>query len=779
MNTYYCKCGRTVQKNTAAENTGNRDVKGCDGCPYLMPWGKDKYIEGHGFVKDVQGYECRMSRDLDYATRFGGSVQDKCTCYIASLDFEFLERVSNWIAENYPNGEIFGSFCRANIRPTDYVSNGRYRMSIVCAQNKKGIAAKAALLERFFYPDGSRKDLTPEKERALIMSRIAAGKEFAHKKEDKLESRQYKNEYGTVFAVREKDGEPRLMCLSEDGLGNSRWAVSGVLAARTGDAKTEEELQAVLDRTAEELGWTLVEEPRITETPRPMPGDVYRSVKSGHLYKISELTNGKGTCYRTMRFNTNSCTWEPANSSIYPDMNNAKGEFESWIRIEQLEPVAPTGAAAATTGGNAASAESTAETSTTSESGEDANNSPGLPSAPADTSPQPPKAADAVPATRTTASSASGNGSLPAFDYSGLDDQTVQDLHLAEREFAGGKRMAEIGLRRMADGVAIAHDALCVTIATKCRNGKGAFSDSEKTFGRWCESVGLNRKAAERLLQVSKLFDSSSPRQQQVLEELSPSLLYAAAKPSAPAELVQAVKDGDITSNKQYQDLLARYNAERDAREQAEQERDEAATHIQAARDMQIDTARERDAALKEKAALARDCNRLGLEAEKARKDRDEAIKQRDAENTELKAKLRELESRPVEVAVAQPGDAQIEAWRKEGEERAAAALQDSVRKANQAKTDAQRQVADLQNQLSAARPDADTCQRTVDTLYETTENLRLLLRTQLRQAQLTPADYGNVVAHVLQAADALRDTVRSCAPAGYDFDSEEDDDFE
>lgn len=564
MNTYYCKCGRTVQKNTAAENTGNRDVKGCDGCPYLMPWGKDKYIEGHGFVKDVQGYECRMSRDLDYATRFGGSVQDKCTCYIASLDFEFLERVSNWIAENYPNGEIFGSFCRANIRPTDYVSNGRYRMSIVCAQNKKGIAAKAALLERFFYPDGSRKDLTPEKERALIMSRIAAGKEFAHKKEDKLESRQYKNEYGTVFAVREKDGEPRLMCLSEDGLGNSRWAVSGVLAARTGEAKTEEELQAVLDRTAEELGWT-----------------------------------------------------------------------------ECKDTDAPTGAAAATTGGNAASAESTAETSTTSESGEDANNSPGLPSAPADTSPQPPKAADAVPATRTTASSASGNGSLPAFDYSGLDDQTVQDLHLAEREVAGGKRMAEIGLRRMADGVSIAHDALCVTIATKCRNGKGAFSDSEKTFGRWCESVGLNRKAAERLLQVSKLFDSSTPREQQLLEELSPSLLYAAAKPSAPAELVQAVKDGDITSHKQYQELLSRYNAERDAREQAEQERDEAATHIQAARDMQIDTARERDAAL-----------RRATEAEKQRDGARDALAAAKLRGDKLKAENDALKAHPIEAQV-------------------------------------------------------------------------------------------------------------------------------
>lgn len=146
--------------------------------------------------------------------------------------------------------------------------------------------------------------------------------------------------------------------------------------------------------------------------------------------------------------------------------------------------------------------------------------------------------------------------SAAEFDYSGLDAQTVTDLHLAEQMYTSGRKLAEMGLRRMADGVSIAHDALCVTIATKCRNGKGAFSDSEKTFGSWCESVGLNRKAAERLLQVAKLFDSSSPRQQQVLEELSPSLLYAAAKPTAPADLVQAVKSGDITTHKQYQELL-------------------------------------------------------------------------------------------------------------------------------------------------------------------------------------------------------------------------------
>lgn len=191
----------------------------------------------------------------------------------------------------------------------------------------------------------------------------------------------------------------------------------------------------------------------------------------------------------------------------------------------------------------AAPAATLAEETSTTQAG--ANSCPPGPCSPADAS-----------GAMSNPSGAAAACSAAEFDYSGLDAQTVTDLHLAEQMYTSGRKLAEMGLRRMADGVSIAHDALCVTIATKCRNGKGAFSDSEKTFGSWCESVGLNRKAAERLLQVAKLFDSSSPREQQVLEELSPSLLYAAAKPSAPADLVQAVKSGDITTHKQYQDLL-------------------------------------------------------------------------------------------------------------------------------------------------------------------------------------------------------------------------------
>ncbi len=592
---------------------------------------------------------------------------------------------------------------------------------------------------------------------------------------------QYKTQYGTIFAVKEHNGAPAIMCRAEL---SETWSLSSMIEPFTPGAWTAEELQGQLDSWAATKGWQPVEEPASIEPPRPRLGDVYRSPKSGQLYKIGELTNSKKTCYLTMRSNAQGGTWLPVNSSVYPKLSDAQGEFEAWIRTEHLEPVAPTGAAAATTDASAAPEPSqAAETLNASPAKEgDASSSRSAEPAPQAPAASPLSAPDTAPM------------SLPAFDYTGLDAQTVQDLHLAEREFAGGKRMAEIGLRRMADGVAIAHDALCGA----CDNLSQAHNNqhSEKTFGRWCESVGLNRKAAERLLQVSKLFDNSSPRQQKALEELGPSLLYAAAKPSAPAELVQAVKDGDITTHKQYQEALAEIRARdakindllkmseaADRRAEEEQRKRKEADEARIAAENKVQQYREiKDAALetaKQQRKKAADADARARAAENRADGAEKLAELRGTENTELKAKIQEMENQPRDVAVVQPGEDQIEAWRKEGETRAAAALQAGIRQANQAKADALLQVSDLQTQLAAARPDADACQRTADTLYETTESLRLLLRTQLKQARLPPATYGSVVAHVLQAADALRDTVRSCAPAGYTFDNEEDDDFE
>lgn len=255
-----------------------------------------------------------------------------------------------------------------------------------------------------------------------------------------------------------------------------------------------------------------------------------------------------------------------------------------------------------------------------------------------------------------------------AFDYSGLDDQTVADLHLAEREYIGGRKLAEMGLRRMADAVAIAHDALCGTVVHNVDNGQ--FNKKEDTFRRWCESVGVGKTTAYKMLQVSKLFDESTPKQQKVLETLGTSLLYITANPNSPAELVQAVKDGDITTHKQYQDLLARYNAEKAANKSAsallaeEQQRRQQANEDRLAAEKKMQQYREiKDAALetvkqqREKTAAA------DARARSAERERDEARKERDGARDALQAaKLRgdrlkaendDLKARPIEAAVA------------------------------------------------------------------------------------------------------------------------------
>lgn len=131
MNRYLCKCGRAVNKSTNADNTGNRETEGCEGCPYLMPWGPTEWDHTrHAMVTDVKGYECRMSPTLEYRTELRGHLDDKTTIRITSLDFDFLECVSDWVKEHYPNGELSGGFSRDRIRPAEYVDEGRYRYTL-------------------------------------------------------------------------------------------------------------------------------------------------------------------------------------------------------------------------------------------------------------------------------------------------------------------------------------------------------------------------------------------------------------------------------------------------------------------------------------------------------------------------------------------------------------------------------------------------------------------------------------------------------------------------
>lgn len=230
----------------------------------------------------------------------------------------------------------------------------------------------------------------------------------------------------------------------------------------------------------------------------------------------------------------------------------------------------------------------------------------------------------------------------PAFDYSGLTDQTVENLHFAEDEYRHGKQMAERGLVHMGNAIAAAHDALCGVVA-QCDNGEdGACrtmrkarnnQHSEDTFKSWCVSIGITKDTAYRLLQVSALLDGSSPRQQKILKELSPTLLYAVAKPSAPAELVEKVKSGDITTNKQYQEAMAQIKAEKDRAAAAEAREEEAWNMVSKAQDEAQTAKNDLDAALADVQGLDEENARLKAEKEKAERSYNEMYESRIAAN--------------------------------------------------------------------------------------------------------------------------------------------------
>ena len=414
MTTYICKCGRRVKKSTDASTTGNR-LSGyapgheCWGCPYAMPYGDFQWDESARTVsRETRGYECRMSKTLTYASEFAGSIKDKCTCRVHSLDFDFLSQVSAWIKDTYPDREIFGSFSK-DIRASDYGSDGRYCLTITCTQNLKGVAAKRELLDQFFTPNGSRKDMTPQQEMEKILADIKKAKE--------------------IF----------------------------------------------------------------------------------------------------------SCT--PAQNAD----------------------------AAVTTAENAVPT-ATMATPTTSENGADANAS--------------------TPATSlqnyesALAASAGGSSapipSAPSFDF-GADEQTNALLLQDAQTFITGN-MARIMAAKHAHDLTANHY-------------KGS-------WGKWCAAVGISRDTGENMVRVAEQFGNIQLEGKSILDVQPLKLLYAAAKPSTPTQVKQAVFSGDITSYKEYQEAMAQIKAEKDRAAAAEAREEEAWNMVSKAQDEAQTAKNDLDAAL-------------------------------------------------------------------------------------------------------------------------------------------------------------------------------------
>lgn len=230
-----------------------------------------------------------------------------------------------------------------------------------------------------------------------------------------------------------------------------------------------------------------------------------------------------------------------------------------------------------------------------------------------------------VPGTQTT----QDKPAAPSFDF-GADDQTNALLLQDAQTFITGN-MARIMAAKHAHDLTANHY-------------KGS-------WGKWCAAVGISRDTGDNMVRVAEQFGNIQLEGKSIFDVQPMKLLYAAAKPSTPEEVKQAVFTGDITTYKEYQEALAQIKAEKDRANAAEAERDKllgaqnraawAESHIQ-------DVEAQRDAALADVQGLTEQNAKLqqsyhdadesriaaNLQRQKAEAERDRAeARAKDAEN--------------------------------------------------------------------------------------------------------------------------------------------------
>lgn len=140
------------------------------------------------------------------------------------------------------------------------------------------------------------------------------------------------------------------------------------------------------------------------------------------------------------------------------------------------------------------------------------------------------------------------SSTAPTFDF-GADDQTNALLLQDAQTFITGN-MARIMAAKHAHDLTANH--------------------YQGSWGKWCAAVGISRDTGDRMVSVAAQCGNIQLEGKSILDVQPLKLLYAAAKPSTPEVVKQAVFTGDITTYKEYQELMAQLKAEKGRADTAE-----------------------------------------------------------------------------------------------------------------------------------------------------------------------------------------------------------------
>jgi hypothetical protein len=477
--TYWTKCGRKFEKNSTAAVTGytiDESDKECADCPFWV-----EVTDGWGENKRHIRWECRAgSKPPNQVNDWVGSTEDKLTIQIRSLHKDFLESIFEY-CESQPD-------LSAGYNQDE--DDCRRVISVSCSQNKKGMAAKKALIEKFF----------PEIE-------AAPDERYEEEDSESLFDEQKCRVCGCTNDHACEDGccwvEPDLCSRCAEMEGNMPEICRQCENEGTGCVPNSPEKGQCA---------AYVKKGENEEMIYPEQKCKYKNTECGYYCVHNEgcaLVLAKGDALKT---------WMQHVGEVDCDVWK---EVSGTVQTQEKTPA------------------------------------------------------------EDIALEASVSNNVQSFDYSTLDAETA--AFLQEK----ANRITEIRIKSV---IALGKEF------KEARDRLSSHNKYEGVFGKWTESLNISRQTAQNYIQayeyVVKNFDNI-----EAAENIQPSLLFAASKPSAPKELSDKVASGDITTHKQYKELEEKLKVISNHRDVALRERDKAFQEKIAAEQH----ARELDRQLKEK----------------------------------------------------------------------------------------------------------------------------------------------------------------------------------
>ena len=172
--------------------------------------------------------------------------------------------------------------------------------------------------------------------------------------------------------------------------------------------------------------------------------------------------------------------------------------------------------------------------------------------------------------TSTPAASPAKNSSVPAANAdSSSVAPAVQSMTATEAVTFDFGADDQINALLLQDAQTFITGNMARIMAAKHAHGLTA-NHYQGSWGKWCTAVGISRDTGDNMVRVAEQFGNIQLEGKSILDVQPMKLLYAAAKPSTPEVVKQAVFAGDITTYKEYQELMAQLKAEKDRADKAE-----------------------------------------------------------------------------------------------------------------------------------------------------------------------------------------------------------------